>query len=245
MQPSHSYKKQQRKRRRKLVIRTGIFLFFLLICGGYIATGSQKGDWFTAEGEVNQKQAKVEKNEWYLTLVNRWNPMEKSGEPELTTLTNGECVDSRIYPYLQEMFDDMRNEGVYPTVASGYRTGQEQEEIYNEKIAFYKEQGFSEENAEKEAQKWVAVPGTSEHELGLAVDINGDGIYSSGNEVYSWLEKNAYRYGFIKRYPADKTKITGVSEESWHYRYVGTDAAAEIYRKGICLEEYLGKTEKN
>lgn len=85
----------------------------------------------------------------------------------------------------------------------------------------------------------MSVPGTSEHQLGLAVDINADGIHSAGYEVYEWLEQNAHNYGFIYRYPPDKTEVTGVENEPWHYRYVGAEAAKEIHQKGICLEEYV------
>ena len=84
----------------------------------------------------------------------------------------------------------------------------------------------------------MAVPGTSEHQIGMAVDINPD-YDKSGREVYEWLANNAHEYGFIRRYPEDKVKITGIMNEPWHYRYVGETAAKEIYEQGICLEEYL------
>ena len=84
----------------------------------------------------------------------------------------------------------------------------------------------------------AAVPGTSEHQTGLAVDINADGIHSAGREVYRWLDQNAYRYGFILRYPSAKTGITGISNEPWHYRYVGVDAATFIYENDLTFEEY-------
>lgn len=103
---------------------------------------------------------------------------------------------------------------------------------------------MSEKEAMEEVQLWVAVPGTSEHELGLAVDINADKIHSEGAEVYTWLSENAYLYGFINRYPSDKTAVTGVANEPWHYRYVGVEAAAQIHEQGICLEEYLGRVER-
>lgn len=196
------------------------------------------------EDKTQSSSDKTENDEWYLTLVNRWNPMRDDNGIEIVTLGNGQSVDKRIYPYLQKMFDDMRNDGVYPIVASGYRTEDEQTDIYNEKIEFYKAQGYSKKDAIKETEKWVAVHGTSEHQLGLAVDINADGVHSAGNEVYNWLDINAYRYGFIKRYPEDKTNITGISNEPWHYRYVGKEAAKEIRDQGVCLEEYLGKVDK-
>ena len=86
------------------------------------------------------------------------------------------------------------------------------------------------------ARQWLAQPGYSEHQLGLAVDING-----AAYDVQLWLQENSYKYGFIFRYPGNKTDITKVAEEVWHYRYVGVNAAKEMYERGICLEEYLGE----
>ena len=159
------------------------------------------------------------------------------------TLSNGKQVDERIYPYLQKMFDQARADGVYPIVASAYRTAEKQQSIMEEKIAEYQANGYSAEKAKTEAEKWVAIPGTSEHQLGLAVDINADGVNSAGYEVYDWLDKHAHEYGFIRRFPESKTDITGVANEPWHYRYVGKKVAAEIHDRGICLEEYLNQTE--
>ena len=178
-------------------------------------------------------------HDWRLTLVNKWNPLPERVETEIVELANGERVDKRIYPYLQKMFDDARAAGIYPIVRSGYRTRREQEEIYDGRIQEYQAEGMSAEEAKAETELWVAVPGTSEHELGLAVDINADKIHSGGAEVYAWLKDHAHLYGFINRYPSDKTEITGVANEPWHYRYVGVETAAEIYERGICLEEYL------
>lgn len=182
-------------------------------------------------------------NKWNLTLVNRWNPISDNVNVDIVRLSNGECVDRRIYPYLQQMFDDMRTQGIYPVVASGYRTEEEQQQMYDDKVDEYVAQGYSIDKAKELTEQWVALPGTSEHQLGLGVDINADGVHSYGDEVYTWLLGNAHLYGFIKRYPDDKTKITGISNEPWHYRYVGIDAATEIHERGICLEEYLGRTE--
>jgi D-alanyl-D-alanine carboxypeptidase len=180
---------------------------------------------------------------WRLILVNRWNRIPDDYEVELTKLTNGQSVDQRIYPALQDMFDAARNDGVYPAVVSGYRTGEKQQHLLDEKIAAYRAEGHSARKATAEAEAWVATPGTSEHQLGIAVDINADEVSSTGDEVYEWLNQNSYQFGFIRRYPADKTEITGVIGEPWHYRYVGVDAATEIYTQGICLEEYLGTGE--
>ncbi len=178
---------------------------------------------------------------WCLILVNKWNPISSDNDIETIKLPNGKRIDKRIYPYLQEMFEAMQNDGIYPIVASGYRTEREQSKIYNDKISDYKDEGLSYSEAKKETEHWVAAPGTSEHQIGLAVDINADGIHSKGKDVYEWLKNNAHLYGFIYRYQPDKVYITGVANEPWHYRYVGIKAAAEIYNKGISLEEYLGK----
>lgn len=177
--------------------------------------------------------------EWNLIIVNRWNELPEDYSVELTELSNGQKVDSRIYPYLQEMFDAARAEGVYPVVREGYRTEEEQQEILDDKIQTYINQGYSQSRAERTAKEWVALPGASEHQLGIAVDINTDKSKCSNEEVYAWLAENAYKYGFILRYPLGKQEITGTSYEPWHYRYVGEEAALEIYEQGICLEEYF------
>ncbi len=180
---------------------------------------------------------------WNLILVNQDYQVPGDWDIELTELSNGQSVDSRIYPDLQQMFDDMRAQGVYPVVASGYRTAEKQQELMEEKIEELKEQGYSYLEAKAEARRWVSAVGHSEHQTGLAVDINADGVSSTGNQVYEWLEKNAWQYGFILRYPSDKENLTGTAYEPWHYRYVGKDAAEEIYRQGICLEEYILQLE--
>ena len=177
--------------------------------------------------------------EWNLVVVNRWNPIPENYSVELTVLSNGQKVDSRIYPHLQEMFDAARAEGIYPIVREGYRTDEEQQEILDDKIQAYINEGYSQRKAEKAAKEWVALPGTSEHQIGIAVDINADKTKCTNDDVYAWLADNAYKYGFVLRYPLGKQEITGTSYEPWHYRYVGAEVAQEIYEQGICLEEYF------
>ena len=140
----------------------------------------------------------------------------------------------------QQMFVDIRAHEVYPVVASGYRTAKKQRELMDDKVDSFLAQGYSRSEAKTEAKKWVADVGYSEHQTGLAVDINADGVNSSGQQVYAWLADNAWKYGFILRYPEDKTEITKTDYEPWHYRYVGKEAAKEIYESGLCLEEYIG-----
>ena len=177
---------------------------------------------------------------WNLILVNWEYKIPKDWKVELTELSNGQSVDSRIYPDLQQMFDDMRAQEVYPVVASGYRTAKKQRELMDDKVDSFLAQGYSRSEAKSEAKKWVADVGYSEHQTGLAVDINADGVNSSGQQVYAWLADNAWKYGFILRYPEDKTEITKTDYEPWHYRYVGAESAAKIYESGLCLEEYIG-----
>ena len=101
--------------------------------------------------------------EWNLIVVNAWNELPEGYNIDLTELSNGQKVDSRIYPYLQEMFDEARAEGIYPVVREGYRTAEKQQEILDDKIQTYINQGYSQSRAEKTAKEWVALPGTSEY----------------------------------------------------------------------------------
>lgn len=184
--------------------------------------------------------------EWNLILVNPWNKMP-SGYADtisLTQLKNGQAVDSRCYPALQEMMDDCRAAGYDPVICSSFRSNDTQTYLYNRKVNQFKDKGYSDADAKVEAGKIVAVPGTSEHQLGLAVDIVDSGyqVLDEGQEnrpTQKWLMQNSYKYGWILRYPNNKSSITGIIYEPWHYRYVGKEAAKEIYERGICLEEYL------
>ena len=180
-------------------------------------------------------------SDWELLLVNKDHPIPANYRPELTTLSNGKRVDSRIYPDLQEMFDNARAEGLELFVREGYRTTFDQKKIMDERIWSYIKQGYSIKKAGDLAREYVATPGTSEHQLGICVDINADTSVCSEDDLYQWLYDNSYKYGFIKRYCGDKSDITGISDEPWHYRYVGREAAAEIHDSGLCLEEYLGQ----
>ena len=175
---------------------------------------------------------------WNLILVNWEYKIPKDWKVELTELSNGQSVDSRIYPDLQEMFDDARGAGYSLFVRAGYRSEEDQENLMEDKIEAYRQEGYSQWEAEREAEKWVAKPGTSEHELGLSVDINAEG-QTDGNRLYQWLAEHSWKYGFILRYPAEKEEITGIDYEPWHFRYVGKQAAKEMYEKDLCLEEYV------
>lgn len=182
--------------------------------------------------------------EWKLVLVNPWNKVPDHHQITRTELKNGHSVDERCYPDLQKMMDDCRADGLAPLICSSYRTQEEQEQLFQNQINRYIDAGYTEQEAKTEAGKVVAVPGTSEHQLGLAVDIvdvNNQNLNETqeDTQVQQWLMENSWKYGFILRYPADKSEITGIIYEPWHYRYVGKEAAASIYEQDICLEEYL------
>lgn len=183
---------------------------------------------------------------WKLTLVNSWTPLPEGHTIQTVTLTNGLQVDERCYPELQAMMDACREEGLHPVICSGYRTHEEQEELFQNKVDSLMAQGYSETDAAREAGKVVAVPGTSEHELGLAVDIadmDHQLLDSSqeDTEVQKWLMEHCWEYGFILRYPTGKSDLTGIIYEPWHYRYVGKEDAEQIHSLGVCLEEYLAE----
>ena len=184
-------------------------------------------------------------NGWMLTLVNPWNPLPEDFTCTRTQLANGQSVDERCYPDLQAMMDGCRAAGLSPTICSSYRTQEKQEQLYQNKVDRLAAQGWSLEEAKVEAAKSVAIPGTSEHQLGLAVDIVDLSyqLLDEGQEdtpVQRWLMAHCAEYGFILRYPTDKGAVTGVGYEPWHYRYVGEAAARAMLEGGLCLEEYLG-----
>lgn len=226
-------KKKGRRSNRKLIA------FILLIVVVFLVFKAVGGD---INGfSVKNPSANLD---WNLVLVNNEYKVPNDWESDLLELSNGEKVDSRIYPQLQKMFDDARSQGVYPTVASGYRTALEQREIMSKKVFYYVDKGFSHSEAKKEARRWASKAGYSEHQTGLAVDINADGVNSTGKEVYKWLADNAWKYGFILRYPENKIELTGIDYEPWHYRYVGIEDAEKIYKSDMCLEEYIDSIKK-
>ena len=192
----------------------------------------------TEEATEAQTAAPQANTDLLLILVNASHPLPDNYTVDLVQLANGKQIASLIYPDLQRMFDAARAQGIYPTVTEGYRTHEDQIAMMQNYINRYIAEGYSESDAQQMALDYVAVPGTSEHELGIAADINSQDGNTDWN-VYAWLKDNAHNYGFILRYPEGKEDITGIDYEPWHYRYVGEEAAREIYERQITLEEYL------
>lgn len=212
-------KRRYSNRRRKNILRVFILLMAIIITvvmWRTIKIDVQVGELTLPKILQSEKSFADTSGEWNLILVNRNHYIPNNYQVELTELSNGKKVDSRIYPELQQ-------------------------KIMDEKINEYEKQGYSAKEAKKRAEKYVAIPDTSEHQLGLSVDINADTDKCSSEKVYQWLDENAYKYGFVKRYPEDKTDITGISNEPWHYRYVGTTVAKIMKEENLCLEEYLEK----
>ena len=233
------------------------FLLGLLLLGaGWTAQAAAEGsaelppavlpedEDLAAEADLPAGQV-PEGDEWELRLVSAAHPLPEDFQaPELTVLRGGHAIDSRAYPALQRMMDDCRAAGLEPLICSSYRTRSKQEELFCRKVRILSKQGYSDGEAEAEAARWVARPGTSEHETGLAVDIVDTGYQMLDQQqeqtpVQQWLMAHCAEYGFILRYPTDKSDITGIGYEPWHYRYVGQAAAKAITERGLCLEEYL------
>lgn len=182
--------------------------------------------------------------DWYLELLNKDHYMKEGYVPELAEVEDGFLFDTRAVHALQQMLAEGRAAGMDLRICSAYRDLDKQRELYEEQVQQCMYNGLSYEDACTEAITVVAYPRTSEHNIGLAVDIVA-GHYQrlderqAETEESQWLKENCWKYGFILRYPIDKTEITGIIFEPWHYRYVGVEAAKEIMERGICLEEYM------
>ena len=194
--------------------------------------------------ETPKKEVESYTTDWNLILVNKKHEMPNNYEVNLSKIEDGHRVDSRIAESLKNMLKDARLQGLDPKICSSYRTRSEQTQLYNNKITQYTNQGYNIERAKELASYWVTNPGTSEHEVGLAVDIISKS-YTKLNkdqektEVQKWLKENSYKYGFALRYPSDKSEITMINYEPWHYRYVGVENAKYMKEQDMCLEEYI------
>ena len=225
-----------------------ILLPLCLVCCMTVATGGCQGN--QAEDYIHTENAE------YLVLLNKTHP---SGDgycpPDLTRLDSeltlyGKEIELRLYAAkaAEAMVREMHAQGYTDiVVTSGYRSYAYQQSLFNtylsQEAAAHPD--WSEQQVRALVLTYSAAPGTSEHHTGNAIDLISTNYVSldetfAQNPAYEWLQQNAHRFGFILRYPADKTDITGYSYEPWHYRFVGEKAATEIHKRGITLEEYLG-----
>lgn len=181
---------------------------------------------------------------WNLVLVNNKHPMAEGYVPELKELEPGYSVDSRIASATRKMLTDAQKEGLNIEICSAYRSVEYQQKVFGDSMKTRVKDGMTYWDAYIETTKNVAIPGTSEHGIGLALDlISGefeelDERQENTSEA-KWLFENCYKYGFILRYPPQKSNYTGINYEPWHYRYVGEEHAKKITELGITLEEYL------
>ena len=188
-------------------------------------------------------------NETITMLVNKNNLLDEFFIPEDLVLTDNNennfhnyfnpevkpMISSMVLPYFYKMIAEAKKDGIYLAIGSGYRSYKYQQEVWN---------GWVEKKGLEYAKKFVAPPGASEHQTGLAFDIgcfrNGkftDDLYDNDIEI-KWLQDNCFKYGFILRYPQGKEHITGYNYEPWHYRFVGLELAKILYKENITLEEY-------
>ena len=255
------------KEHKRLVIYTIIVLLIGGMFGGSIGRSKEEK---RSEKKVAQAVAKVQEKDdkklkevekqlydlkeqvngeevelpWNMVLVNGEHPMEDGYVPQLKELEKGLSVDARIVDAAKEMLADAKKAGLHIDICSAYRSVERQEQVFGESMKERVKDGMSYWDAFNETSLNVAVPGTSEHALGLALDLISN-QYTELDERQEttaeakWLKENCHKYGFILRYPPEKTNITGIIYEPWHYRYVGVEDATEIMKLGITLEEYL------
>lgn len=176
----------------------------------------------------------------FLLITNKYYQLEKDYHyKDLVTIStrysnkSGQKLNKDVYEAFKKLVEDGENEGVYIRNHSAYRSYNTQNSIYNN---YLKEHGL------EWTDKWSARPGHSEHQTGLALDVAVKGKYNfdqfEATKEFEWIKENAHNYGFILRYPNDKTHITGYGYEPWHYRYVGIETATYIYENNITYEEY-------
>ncbi len=194
---------------------------------------------------VHKEYAEQEKDlPWNLVLVNSFHPMQEGYVPELTEVAKGYSVDSRIAEPLKNMLKAAEADGMSIMICSAYRSIEKQTQVFNSSVQDRLNNGMNYWEAYEDTRLSVALPGTSEHGLGLALDLIST-QYTELDEKQAetkeakWLEENCYKYGFILRYPLEKTVETGIIYEPWHYRYVGEEDAKKIMEAGMTLEAYL------
>lgn len=234
--------------RKKRILRRVIFLSMMIIIMIVCTKKLHKADFSehveadyqeAAESSVVEKEPK-EIHDWRLTLVNYENVLPENYEMELVNIDKIRKIDARVFDELHQMLEHMKQDGITNVwVQSAYRSVERQEDLFERKIKEYMEQGNTREQAEILALQAINKPGTSEHNLGLAVDFNyvkGDFDTTKG---FAWLMEHAQEYGFVLRYGKEKEAITKVEYEPWHWRYVGKEHAVKMNELGMCLEEYV------
>lgn len=184
---------------------------------------------------------------WNLILVNKSNAISKTFAPPVLKAVQGSYMaDSRIIGDYKKMKKAAEKDGVSIIITSAYRSYFKQQSLVNASVDRYIKLGYSKKNALKKTYEYIAKPGTSEHQTGLALDIITKGYYQldegyANTRASKWLAKNAYKYGFILRYPKDGKSKTGIEFEPWHYRYIGVSKAKEFKKSGLVYEDFYAE----
>lgn len=184
-----------------------------------------------------------DKTDWKIMLINKQHPIPESYEFTLATIKGSMKCDERIIPELQQMMQAAHNDGVTLVIRSPYRDYERQIYLFNRKVKAYMKTKMSYLEAYRTTAQAVTIPGASEHQVGLALDITSNSYTTltegfADTEAGEWLALHSYEYGFILRYPDGKEEITGITFEPWHFRYVGKTAAKYMYDNDLTLEEF-------
>lgn len=213
-----------------------------------------EGELYALEKKIFDLQEEIKGNmeelPWNLVLVNESHPMEEGYVPQLTEIEPGHSIDTRVANSVRKMLADAEEAGLHIQICSAYRSIERQKEVFGQSMKERVKDGMDYWEAYEETTLNVAIPGTSEHALGLALDLISNSYTElderqEETQEAKWLAQNCHKYGFILRYPPQKTNITGITYEPWHYRYVGKEHAEKIMEKGITLEEYLLELEQS
>lgn len=178
---------------------------------------------------------------WATTLISKKYPLGKGYSPTLAPVIEGSSVtaDTRVADAYKLMYSDALKQGLLLTPYSGYCSYSRQQSNYENKVQAFVLQGMTEDEAKANAEKRIEPAGCSENGAGFSVDIVSASAGFASTDEYKWLVNNAHKYGFVLRYPEDKTDITGMIYQPWHWRYVGIEVANEMKSSNLCLEEYL------
>ena len=186
-------------------------------------------------------------NTYNLLLINAATPLKPDFTVSLQKI-DGISLDERILPALREMMKDAEKAGCALKLTGGYVDAKEQDKLYQVEVQSLKKKGYSQVKAENQAQTTVGRGGYNEKQTGMSVQISAEGLASGANFAstaqYKWLKTHSVEYGFVVRYPEDKTDITGTAFNPGYYRYVGTENAVKLREYGMCLEEYAGYIHK-
>ncbi|WP_440338696.1 M15 family metallopeptidase [Lysinibacillus sphaericus] len=225
----------------KKIVTTALLMMILIVSG---CSGNEQNKQQNKQ-QIQQGVLTVADPDSITVLVNKKYAFPKGYEPKDLVYPNvsfifNEKIEKRMMreeaaKYLEKMFQAAKKQNIQLSGVSAYRSSQTQTTLFN---------NYVERDGIEKAKTYSAVPGTSEHQSGLAIDVSGSDGSCAADDCFAnteearWLEDNAHKYGYIIRFPKDKENITGYQYEPWHIRYVGVNLATELYNKGLTLEEY-------